>query len=511
VGVLQWIRDGGQAVFAYLANKLRVRYELLPMAFILKEAGGTSLTHGWSEEKSKLGNRLATDVRDVLSIVVEPEPEKNHQTAPFAIGDKGTIEKMIVALGRAVPAAVSEAMEKAKAGGEALGGVFSADLHGMQGVIVNRAIRSRFDEVENRAIALEFGYRNQKGDPVIRGTVLDAKAPKILKKGSKEFSQLDPEGRLARIEYQLYVYAEDFEGVLSLLSQIHGQESMPTVLSHPSLRYPRQGHLMDAGRKWLGKQPHPVRMAWARYMYLRAEKNQTVSEDEIAQEMGGEYVVLRRSVNQGFGGPLVKLALYDEPVKPTFKWAGDDAPMALEGGILDRAVRSVYNGTVLQAYEFVPDTKKVLRDFFSYVIGPKDSLTHKLDPEGLIHGVGFGQFVLPDLYQRAAAIVYSESTLAMSVPKVFAHFSAKDWPKFPRREYLSTEMLAHFLDLPEDLCILHARFAYVKMLNPTWSDQAVLKRLHYKKKDMAALRKALVQEPSQRAKHEASDWIRRRD
>ncbi|MBI2119687.1 MAG: hypothetical protein HYT97_08685 [Elusimicrobia bacterium] len=97
-GAIQHILGGGRAVFAYLENKLRVRYEIAPMAFIMEEAGGASLTHDWGEGDK---NPQAVNVRSVLDIKFRFEKDqKAQQKAPVALGDRATIAQIRRAIER---------------------------------------------------------------------------------------------------------------------------------------------------------------------------------------------------------------------------------------------------------------------------------------------------------------------------------------------------------------------------------------------------------------------------
>ncbi|MFC2149218.1 hypothetical protein ACFLQ8_00785 [Candidatus Auribacterota bacterium] len=93
-GVINYIMSGGRGVFAYLANKLRVRYEEDPLGFMMEQAGGANLTLDFSEERSPTMNRMATKLGSILDRSLTEETGAKQQKAPIAFGDKYTIDSM---------------------------------------------------------------------------------------------------------------------------------------------------------------------------------------------------------------------------------------------------------------------------------------------------------------------------------------------------------------------------------------------------------------------------------
>jgi fructose-1,6-bisphosphatase len=98
-GLMNWILEGGRGAFAYMENKLRVKYEESPMAFIFEQAGGASLT--CDLEKQETGNPLAREIKSALDRAFKEEPNtEKQQKAPVAIGDRATIEEIRSAISR---------------------------------------------------------------------------------------------------------------------------------------------------------------------------------------------------------------------------------------------------------------------------------------------------------------------------------------------------------------------------------------------------------------------------
>ncbi|MFC1709684.1 metallophosphoesterase [Candidatus Omnitrophota bacterium] len=96
---IRHIMHGGQGLYAYLADKLRVRYELQPLAFILKEALGADLSYTYTGKGDP-----AQNIRSLLDIELLNEPTtKDQQRAPSALGSKGIVEEIEEAIGSSSP------------------------------------------------------------------------------------------------------------------------------------------------------------------------------------------------------------------------------------------------------------------------------------------------------------------------------------------------------------------------------------------------------------------------
>ena len=96
VGMIKYIMkgEGRRALFSYPANKLRLRTELQPAAFMLNEAGGESITFSHKDGVAAKG------IIPLLDRNLEHEPDAmTQQKAPSVFGDSETIEEVKKALG----------------------------------------------------------------------------------------------------------------------------------------------------------------------------------------------------------------------------------------------------------------------------------------------------------------------------------------------------------------------------------------------------------------------------
>ena len=161
--------EGRRSIFAYLANKLRLRTELQPIAFILKEAGGEGGTYSHKD------NKKAKNLHGLLEtrLNIEKDPSEQ-QKGPSAFGDKKTMAEVRVAL---VPSTskfsglrgrdLFDALESSEAGRRMIVPAFNIRTANLPYPGLIRGAKAKRSIIEFQKAKSELGYTHSNKKAII--------------------------------------------------------------------------------------------------------------------------------------------------------------------------------------------------------------------------------------------------------------------------------------------------------------------------------------------------------